>query len=437
MDKNEFFERLSMTDCECMILDDSVINPCEIVLYTSKKRNLIRKIKESGLPCVIQERGLNRYLRVKSYKEEGLAKWRKKLEEYAQESNGKIKILNEEDGNALFLHYAFVCVQTKNWLYYNILEVLIERLNLSNETDLKRWLAAYIKKKNFEIKVKRIVELPLELYGLLSPLEKNITRANQVRLKVIRKLGFKRLWLNSTLHHFFTRKSYLKYLEKTSVVGECWSLINEGGASASTFIKDIRERKTYFIKGNELSKYRGIRNEISIQNRIFQLSDDQSWFLPMLACDDSCRWIRYEYVEWPLLKQYIEKEKLESKELEALGEYLIETLDKLYAMKIVHNDLRGENIMVRVGETGTFEGFVLIDFGCSSYEGAVPWESKTYLGKYMEKAICGEKRYNENLIDDAASAFLVYLSAGGNANDSYAMRIRQKIGRINFSVNTF
>ena len=184
-----------------------------------------------------------------------------------------------------------------------------------------------------------------------------------------------------------------------------------------------------------MADYRGITNEIFIQKRLLEHAEDVSWFLPMYDCDKSGKWIRYEYVTWPLLSQYVEDKGLSQKELDLLGDYLVRMLDKLFSMNIVHNDLRGDNLMVKTKEDGTLDGFVLIDFGCASYNGSVPWKRNSFLGRYLEKNGCGRMRYSEVILDDAASAMLVYLNAGGKPEDETAGKLRERIGRLYFLCN--
>ena len=432
MDKKNFVENVSAVGISCIILDDDLINPNEIIVFTKKKKAFLKEMKKQGEMLIVSECERRRYVRVISYKEAGIASWEKGLKTKGIPLSDTVTILNEEDCTAVFLYYAFVCVQTENWLYHNILHVLKVRLELSGEEELKVWLAEYIKKKGYGIEVKKVVDLPRELSDIMLPVKHKIIMMEQIRRKVIRKMTIKRLGVEARMHYIFTKKRYLEYLKKNAVVGDKWEAVKVNGASACVYVCDIQETKTYFIKGNEMSNYRGITNEIMMQKRLLKQSKDMSWFLPMCDCDKAGKWIRYEYVTWPSLSQYIEEKGLSERERNLLGEYLIDVLDKLYSMDIVHNDLRGDNIMVKTKDDGTLDGFVLIDFGVSSYKGSVPWRRNTFWGRYLGKNGCGRMRYNEFIVDDAASAMLVYLSAGGNPEDENAVKLRERIGRLYF-----
>lgn len=435
MDRIEFIEKVNTMGIQCIILDDDLINPNEIIVFTRKKKAFLKKMEKQREMSVVTKCERKRYIRVVSYKETGLKSWEKGLKASGKKAGESVTVLDEEDCAAVYSYYAFVYVQTENWLYHNILHILKTRLGLLCEEDLKGWLADYIKRKNYGIEVKNIVNVPQQLLGLLSPLARKKLVLNQFRLKVIRKLVIKRLWRGSKKHHRSTRKEYLEYLVNSSGVGTNWSVINAKGASASVFVKDIQGENAYFVKGNEMADYRGITNEIFIQKRLLEHAEDVSWFLPMYDCDKSGKWIRYEYVTWPLLSQYVEDKGLSQKELDLLGDYLVRMLDKLFSMNIVHNDLRGDNLMVKTKEDGTLDGFVLIDFGCASYNGSVPWKRNSFLGRYLEKNGCGRMRYSEVILDDAASAMLVYLNAGGKPEDETAGKLRERIGRLYFLCN--
>lgn len=433
MDKQQFIEKLCMCNSKCMILDDELINPNEIIIFTREKRNLSREIKGLGIEQTESVDGRIRNIRIITYKEAGITTWEKNLWMEGKLVGSTVALLNKEDSLAYFLYYAYTQVQTQNWLYHNIIYVMKDEMNFRSEGELIAWLAAYMQKKKYGIEINGIINLPKELLMMLSPVTRKMMTLRQIWRKGMRKIQFKCLGINASLHMHFTKRKYLKYLQKTSAVGDNWKVTEENGASVSIFVKDVRENGMYFIKGNEMSAYQGIKNEVMIQKMLLENSKKNDWFLPMVASDSLQRWIKYEYVTWPLLSNYIEEKGLTEKERSMLGEYLVEVLDYLFSLNIVHNDLRAENIMVRTDSNGMLEGFVLIDFGCASYNGMIPWKNKSFLGRYIGKAVCGTMRYNEVLIDDAASAHLIYVKAGGSVEDEVASKIRERIGRLFFS----
>ncbi len=438
MNKSEFIEKLDMMGIECVVLDDNLINPNEIIIFTNKKKCFQQMMKENNLPRMVQDGERKCCIRVISYKEANIAQWEKELKKEGEKKGNIVTIVSREDSNALFLYYAFTSVQISHWLYYNILHILKQRMGCSDKEELAKWLALYIKKKGYRIIVRKIVELPMALRGDLTLLQKCTIRGYQILLKGIRKITVKALIAKSSLHRIFTQKSYFEYLKKTSGVGECWSVINKNVfcSSGSILVRDLQENQAYFVKGNELSAYRGIENEITIQRILKKASGKEYglWYLPMLDYDPQFRWIRYEFVTWKLLAQYLQEKQLSKREITLLGECLVGFLDRLLELDIVHNDLRCENIMVITNGDGTVSDFMLMDFGCSSFEGGVPWNENTFEGCYLSKAVCGKMRYNEHIVDDAASAMLIYLHAGGTEDDEVAVMLRNRIGRIYFSV---
>ena len=434
MDKKEFIKKLEEINVSCMILDDSYINPNEIIVFSDCKKKLIGKLKDKGISDILVEDGKKCCIRVLSFSEIGISKWKIRLKKEAIPISESVSGISENDSIAVFLYYAFVFVQTKHWLYNSIIREVEKRLGLNCEEQIQ-WLASYLSERHYGIYVKKIVELPKELLQLMSPMQKVRMELVKFRLKSIRKLSYKILGKKSRRHIATTREKYIDYLLSTSVLGTEWNIINEkiGGVSGCTLIKDVRDGKAYFIKGNELKTYQGIKNEIMAQKRMMQMAGDAAWFLHMIDSDISMRWIRYDFVMWGSLNSYLKQHSFSKEELELFGQYLIDVLDNLCNMNIVHNDLRLENIMVETNDKGNVERFVLTDFGCASIENSFPWCKTNYWGKFFSRIVCGEKRYNEYIIDDAASALLIYIEAGGSFKDYFAIEISKRIGR-NFFV---
>ena len=207
---------------------------------------------------------------------------------------------------------------------------------------------------------------------------------------------------------------------------------NSGG---NIYIFNVGENK-YFIKGNEPGPIQTIKNEVTVQKRIIDSEEDKNLFVLMEKHADDYSWIKYPYVPYDTLDDYLKKHRLDCDSIRLLGSFLCNILDVLYRNNIVHNDLRDTNIMVVTDQSGRVEKFLLIDFGAASIDGRSPWTLDFYEGKYLIRNVCGDYRYNEFILDDAASAMLVYLEAGGMPDDEAAQAIRSKIGRIYYSLDT-
>ncbi len=431
----KFIEKISQLNIECMILDDCEINPNEIIVLVKEKKNLVKNMQNEGISWIISNGDKKRYINIVTYSELGISQWTANMVKNGIYISDNIQMPSEEDNIAFFLYYVFLFAKTHNWLCYNATEILMQRLDVSDLGDLESWLAGYIGKYNYNVRLKNIVKLPAAITEQLAPLQKVRVSLGQFRLKLFRKLNLKILGKRASLYNRFTRSRYIDYLKKTGAVEKDWTLINHGGTGSSgcTLIKEKRDGNTFFLKGNEMPLYEGLKNEIAAQKKLLKtVGNAADWFLPMSDCDPELRWIRYEYVTWELLSKYKNKHSFTKEELAVFGEYLVMILDKLYEMNIVHNDFRSENMFVRTKADGTLDKIVLTDFGCSSIDGSFPWKKNTYWGKYFSRGVCGKMRYNENIVDDAASALLVYLSVGGNSEDSSALKMKERIGRLFF-----
>ena len=192
----------------------------------------------------------------------------------------------------------------------------------------------------------------------------------------------------------------------------------------------------YFIKGNEPEPIKSIKNEAIVQQIIMESEEDKECFVLMNRHADDCSWIEYPYIPYDTLNDFLKTKQLDDGSVKKLGVFLCRCVDILYKLNIVHNDLRDTNIMVFTDDCGNVTDFRLIDFGAASIYGKSPWNINIYEGKYLIKNVCGDYRYNESVLDDAASAMLVYFKVGGSADDEAAKILRSKIGRLYYSIDT-
>lgn len=432
MIKEDFFQTLSSHEFSCIVLDDLIINPDEIIVFLLTKSDLKSLKNEHHFTIKIQDQNRERIINYFVMDEIGLHKCKNDLLKRGKKVRGNLYHFSTQDEIAIWLFYKYMYVIRPNYLTFSIGSVLIERLNLKSEGELLYVFAEYIEKEGFKIESKRAVKLPKVIaqkqsaffrMKLLFHLFIRKSR-NRIIVNMLKFMGY--------FHVIFTQKKYLEYIISNDVTGQNWEMINKkkDGSSGCTFVTSIENNKKYFIKGNELPVYCGLKNEIVIQNQIMSQGGNLDWLLKMEKADDNNKWIKYPYVNYKTLTQYTDSHDLDEDERRILGEFLVSLLDKLNKLNIVHNDLRSDNIMVIEDLDHKVSGYILIDFGCSVYKGQSPWDEDTFWGKYFAYSVCGSYRYNERIIDDAAAALLVYTDNGGKTSDEYFTKIKEKIGRI-------
>ena len=152
----------------------------------------------------------------------------------------------------------------------------------------------------------------------------------------------------------------------------------------------------------------------------------------MTSADVSEKWIGYPFLKYEDLSGLIKKRSLTEKQLQKLGLFLCESVEEMKSINIVHNDFRTDNIMIVLRDNEDIE-FRLIDFGCAYVDGKGPW-SNNYWGRYFGNVVCGDYRYSNWIVDDAASAYLVYIECGGGEEDTFARKLKDLFGKTLFSI---
>ena len=251
-------------------------------------------------------------------------------------------------------------------------------------------------------------------------------KVNFARRKIIVKYNEK-LSAKSKNEHRGTIKNFVKFVaEHLCLSGNYEVLPLENDLYGCTFIMS----DGMFIKGNENTLLtNSFRNEVNAQKKLLTLSaKDREAFICMESfCDEEKQFIVYPFVHGITLSEYCSNNgSLSSSDLEELGRFLVKALDELYKVRIVHRDLSSRNIMYCPDEQ---DKFMLFDFGCA-YSGEPDiFSDNKYFDEHIRTIVCGNLRYDQNMWDDAASAYCTYLQCGGKPDDQYAVKIKSLIGR--------
>lgn len=436
MNTVDFYQKLNKYKYDLFLIDNQKIDPLEVIVITKHKNELLEVL---GYDFEIGNGGSKRFVSIYSFNELGICNWDKKWKQKSKNIGDHLFSLSSEDLEFFFLYMALVYTETRNWVSNNIINIECEKYSINDTDYLNNILSEYVTNNGLSFKVRNIVSLSEELLSALDTKGKICYRFGQIIRKAIRKLTFTRLTFKSIFHRNFRQTSYINYLKKNEVLGNGWTKIsNDGGSSSSTLIKIEEGLDTIFVKGNELPEYHSIKNEIRAQKLLQEQCSSEHWFLPMVDCDDKKLWIKYPYVKWDSLKKHFENCAISGADLEKLGAFLCECVHCMKRIGLVHNDLRSDNIMVVTDDNNVIERFVLTDFGCSTVNNRFPWK-KNYWGFYMAKNVCGRYRYSSKVINDSASAYLVYLKYGGKRDDKYALELLEcmKQDSLFFEIDSF
>lgn len=220
--------------------------------------------------------------------------------------------------------------------------------------------------------------------------------------------------------HSRTGKAFVDYInEKFSLQGKYEVLSIDNGLYGCTFMKIEISGDSIFIKGNQSDLTNCFYNELEAQKKLTSLRSNNIVSMRYFENGDR-RFIAYPYINGTILYRC----SLNSSEVEKLGKFLVDIIDILYELQIVHGDIAPFNIML--DDDGNFR---LIDFGCACSEGKDILSNNDYIDSMIKGNLCLDWKYDKKIIDDAASAYGVYIFCGGSPEDEYALRLKSLIGR--------
>lgn len=354
-------------------------------------------------------------------------KWIEDLFERADKCGKNIFVVNKKDLEILAILYTLVGCEVQNWLFEKLLHDLLVKYN--NELNMYNTLYMYMSTNGYHIRKRKV--LGLERYfqnGKLTYWDKVVIKTQMAMKNGYISMRAKMLHLLTIIHDLRTHKRYVTYLKEKYPNVEKFEILNKKNesASGSIFVKLCIKGKNYFIKGNECPVYNSMRNEIYAHRKMLEHGENKD-FLCMSNCDEEEKYIEFPFLEYVCLRQYLVKRELTERELDMLGEFLVSVICTLMKRGIVHRDIRPENIAVVV-EDGEIIKFLLIDFGCAYCGNEILWDSTKYWDRYFYSKVCGEFRYSQFIVDDAASAFLVFLYCGGKWEDVNSKKLYQLIG---------
>lgn len=333
----------------------------------------------------------------------------------------------------LDMFYVLYCCPKGNWVLNQLRSYVFNYTGSKDEQALATLLNKYLRENKYNLNPFNIVNKANGAkYLSCSVASRSIYRLLEKWEVFLDRLLEKMLRFRVVLHGWLSHRSFLSRLKSSPVFLKAqFRLLNKKGESSSgcAFIQIQKGDKYWFVKGNESPLFHGIVNEINVQKRLLDCEADEN-YLHMEVFDRDMRWIGYPFENKRTLRHILKERVLTGEELKRLGLFMIETLDGLNKMNIVHRDYRIENIMVEEDSKGSVVAFTLFDFGCSVMDGIDIWKKGTFWDKYLSRQVCGEGRYNGRIVDDAAAAYTVYLKCGGKLDDVLLKEIEKRIGRL-------
>lgn len=338
-----------------------------------------------------------------------------------------------EDLLYLDMFYVLYCCPKENWVFNRLRSDVLNATDSNDEQELAVLLNEYLRENKYHLNPFHIVNKANGArYLSYSPASCSICSLLEKWEVLSGRLLEKMLRFRVVLHGWLSHKRFIARLKSSPMFLDAqFHLLDKKGESSSgcVFIQVQKGDKHWFVKGDESPLFHGIVNEINIQNRLMERGADKN-YLQMEAFNRDLRWIGYPFENKRTLRHILKERTLTEEELRRLGLFIIETLDGLNEMNIIHRDYRIENIMAEEDGEGAVVAFTLFDFGCSVMDGIDIWKKGTFWDNYLSRQVCGEGRYNERIVDDAAAACNVYLKCGGKPDDRLLKEIEKRIGRL-------
>lgn len=395
-------------DSKCLILDIESINPIEIIVITRKPRRVKKNIKklfseskgnliDNKSVCVLP-RNILFLTHVSSL-----------LNKCVDDFGNEIKKWPEDVRRfALIYYYLF---SSKNLVKKLIADTL--DVDKSDDLQLNMQLDTYLRKLGSRIDTKKV-------------------QRERLFERVEHRMVLEEISFVVRAHNLLTRRKYYSFVhEHFKFEPNQYYDISKKSGTDCILIKQITENGAVFIKGNA-PRICNLDNEINAQNRICSFFPNNDIFVKMNEYGADKQWISYSFVDGLTLKELCKTDSLDSVMLEKLGVFLLEVLSKLKQIRVSHCDIRPENIMVC--DKKCESGFVLIDFGGAAIDEKLQWKKNTRINNYYKRTIGGYCRYNDRIIDDAASALLTYLECGGDIHDSVSKELLKKVGTYSLCV---
>ena len=260
--KNNLFILLKKYSGIFFVSDDKEIDPFEVKIVISNLKSTKSFYEEKIPDYIIDSDGKQRKLVWLNEKLYGLNTWAVLWKKNSKIISDNLLELTEEDNDAFILWTELFLSEKPNWVRINAVEGLKKKYGLKDEEALYYHLAEYMHKNSITPRYKYICDMPASFATFQSKKNRMEYSLIQCKLKIHRKLLFRRLTLKTIIHNMFTRKRFVNRLKREGILSKKWSLVNDGkGSSASTLIKVVRDGWTEFIKGNELKQYTLINKE--------------------------------------------------------------------------------------------------------------------------------------------------------------------------------
>ena len=266
----------------------------------------------------------------------------------------------QENHKMLRLYYSLLYLRNDTAEYYMIEDELKKEFR---SNDLIQILNDYLLKNDYKIRYS---------YNATNYLNRNNAKALNADKCIIAKYYLKRIksqTKKNTIKEYkknVTKINSIKNRDRAIVLKQengfkiCKKLQVSHSASTCLFFYAEKDNSRFFIKDKEIKQLDSIKRE----KQASALLHDKENYLHDLASEKDYLMLPFEEV--PTLSKYMLDNKVDVKFMKSLTDFCIRVLEELESKRIIHRDIRPENIFVYKNKEVV--DFRLIDFGCSIYK---------------------------------------------------------------------
>lgn len=193
------------------------------------------------------------------------------------------------------------------------------------------------------------------------------------------------------------------YLNKHKVKAIHLLKTDKSSSGCSLYIVTTEDDNMFFVKGNEIRELDSIKREKEASRRIKCLNNIRCFYLIDSAGIDA-NYLALNYVTWPTLSDICLLQKKNVSFEKCLIDFCLEVIQDLFEAKIIHRDIRADNIFVI--QNGEHYQFLLTDFGCAVFDRKVP-RVKTDIQRFNYLIAGVDCRAGANVWDDAGSLLML------------------------------
>lgn len=177
---------------------------------------------------------------------------------------------------------------------------------------------------------------------------------------------------------------------------------SDSTSGCQIFVGENEEKEKCFVK---VASKKEAKKTIALEKKAARILSGSQYVLT----DDSTNeeYLIFSYLCGETLESFIKKRSFTQDECFRFLIFLNEILDQLFEKRIIHRDLRADNIFVTRSNEGEIS-FVLLDFGAAIINFEIDFSQAEIVRKAEENGLGGNCRAGMAVWDDAASAVLLF-----------------------------